>query len=117
MMVSNMECKEFAEIIEAYLSDELLVETNTQVLQHLQDCRHCREDLAARRELRERMRSSVKGSEEFRINPIFANRLIADLREVALGESTLRQFAFGPRILIPLFLGTLIIAILGIGIL
>ena len=112
-----MECKEFAEVLEAYLSDELLVETNTQVLQHLEYCRNCREDLAARRQLRQRMRTSVKSSEEFQIDPIFANRLIADLKEVALSEGTRRQFVFGPKILIPLFGAVLIIAVLGIGIL
>jgi hypothetical protein len=112
-----MECKEFAENIEAYLSDELLVETNTQVLQHLEDCRHCREDIAARRELRQRMRSSVKSSEEFQIDPIFANRLTADLKEAALSESTRRQFVLVPKILIPFFVGVLILAGIGIGLL
>src|SRR5688500_8206518 len=76
----DMECREFAEFLEAYLSDELLVETNTRVFRHLEKCRSCREDLAQKRKLRQQMRSAVIRSEEFQIDPIFANRLTADLK-------------------------------------
>ncbi|RMD51619.1 hypothetical protein D6827_01875, partial [Candidatus Parcubacteria bacterium] len=49
-----MQCREFREISEAYLSDELLVETNIQVLEHLENCPKCRGEFAAKRRLRQK---------------------------------------------------------------
>lgn len=109
----NMECSEFNEISEAYLSDELLVETNIQVFQHLQGCRKCRESFAARRKLRQQMSSSVRNAKEFQLDPVFARRLTAELKEAALFESIWRR-SLAPRILIPLFAGVLIIGVLGL---
>lgn len=109
----NMECSEFDEISEAYLSDELLVETNIQVFQHLEGCRKCRESFTARRKLRQQMSSSVRYAKEFQLDPVFARRLTAELKEAALFESTRRR-SLAPRILIPLFAGALIVGVLGL---
>lgn len=76
-----MNCKDFKEIADSYLSNELLVETNHEVLQHLENCANCRHELGARRELRETLRSAVKNSPQSQINPSFAFKLKADLRE------------------------------------
>lgn len=104
-----MQCREFGEISEAYLSDELLVETCIQVFRHLESCRKCRGSFAAKRELRERIRTAVKNSNSVQIAPMFANRLSADLQEMALHESSWRTMLFANKLLIPA-LGSLLLA-------
>ncbi len=47
-------------MMDSYLGDELLVETNHEVLRHLENCPACRNELAARRGLLAQMRSAVK---------------------------------------------------------
>jgi len=79
-----MRCQEFQEMMDSYLSDELLVETNHEVLHHLENCRTCRNELAARRSLLAQMRLAVKGASDAQLNPAFARRLENRLRETAL---------------------------------
>ncbi len=76
-----MNCKDFREIADSYLSDELLVETNHEVLRHLENCAECRREIATRRDLRERLRFAVKNSPQSQLNTAFATRLKTDLRE------------------------------------
>ena len=47
-----MQCRELREIADSYLAEELLVETNHDVLRHLEGCPACREELGARWQLR-----------------------------------------------------------------
>jgi hypothetical protein len=79
-----MRCQEFRQMIDSYLNDELLVETNHEVLRHLESCTACRSELAAHRALQTRLRAAVKSAPEMRINPVFARRLEANLRQTAL---------------------------------
>lgn len=79
-----MNCQQFREIMDSYISDELLVETNHEVLRHLENCPACRRELSAHRNLRAKLRSAVKTSPEMQINPAFAARLQTNLRETAL---------------------------------
>ncbi len=79
-----MRCQEFQEMMDSYLSDELLVETNHEVLHHLENCPACRGELGARRELLARPRSAVKHAPDARLNPAFARRLENRLRQTAL---------------------------------
>ncbi|MDQ3374044.1 MAG: zf-HC2 domain-containing protein [Acidobacteriota bacterium] len=108
-----MQCREFNEISEAYLSDELLVETNIQVFRHLENCPKCREQFAAKRELRNKVCAAVKRTPEFQINPAFATRLSANLKQTALRESGWQKFLFAPKLLIPVMASLLIFAALG----
>lgn len=85
-----MNCREFNDIIDSYLSGELLVETNHSVIRHLDQCRNCREILAVRRAIRERLSSAVRNTEESVIDSRFAARLRSDLRSQAVGPR------FGP---------------------
>ncbi|HKX83384.1 MAG TPA: hypothetical protein VJL58_04110 [Pyrinomonadaceae bacterium] len=109
-----MDCKEFSEISEAYLSDELLVETNIQVFRHLESCRKCRDYFAASRRIRQQMRSSVRDAPEFQIDPAFASRLTVELKGIAIGDSAWEKL-FTPKVLIPFFAGVLIIAVFGLS--
>lgn len=103
-----MNCKDFREIADTYLSDELLVETNHGVFQHLENCANCRQELATRREVREKLRVSLKNSPEFQMNPIFAKRLKANLREEAFQQKSW----FNWKIFAPVFATLLIVVTL-----
>lgn len=75
-----MQCRDFREIADSYLSDELLVETNHDVIAHLETCADCRRELAARRELRTILRASFAGAEEPQMPNEFVSRLHSQLR-------------------------------------
>lgn len=104
-----MQCREFSEISESYLSDELLVETNIQVFRHLENCPKCRQEFGAKRGLRQKAKHAVRNADEFQINPIFANRLRANLKETALKQNSWNKSWFAPKFLIPV-MATLLIA-------
>ncbi len=84
---STMQCSEFHDIADSYLGDELLVETNHEVLQHLEGCAACRRELAARRAVRARLRDAFSGNVALSPRTEFAERLRADLRVKALGQA------------------------------
>lgn len=100
-----MNCKDFREIADSYLSDELIVETNHEIFQHLENCADCRQELSRRRELREKLRFSLKNSTEFQMNPAFAVRLRANLKDEALRKNSW----FSWRVLTPVFASFLLI--------
>ncbi len=91
-----MNCQEFNRIIDSYLSDELLVETNHDVLRHLENCRDCRDQTSAHRELRTRLRDVVRGTPEMMIDGAFATRLRVHLCQTALSPGIFEKLtAFG----------------------
>lgn len=53
-----MDCRNFKEMLDSYLCDELSVETNHACLQHAERCSSCRAELGARRELRRTLRTA-----------------------------------------------------------
>lgn len=81
-----MQCKDFRERIDSYLKDELLVETNHDVIQHLEACAACRRELAARREIRAQLRRAFHAAPDLQMRPDFALRLRNDLKAQALGK-------------------------------
>lgn len=82
-------------MMDSYLGDELLVETNHEVLRHLEDCAACRSELAARRGLLAQMRLAFRSAPEAQINPTFAARLRNELRETALRPSVWEKLKSG----------------------
>lgn len=100
-----MNCRDFREIADSYLSDELAVETNHEVFQHLEKCANCRQELAFRREIRETLRFSLKSSSEFQMNPAFATRLRANLKDEAFRQSSW----FNWKILTPVLASLLLV--------
>jgi anti-sigma factor RsiW len=90
-----MRCQEFREMMDSYLGDELLVETNHDVLRHLENCPACRNELAARRGLLAQMRSAVKNAPEMQLNQAFAIKLRNNLRETALRPSVWEKLKSG----------------------
>ena len=90
-------------MMDSYLGDELLVETNHEVLRHLENCAACRNELAARRGLLTQMRSAFKSAPEMRMNQTFAIKLRSDLRENALHPGVWEKLKsggfFNPKIM------------------
>lgn len=92
LRVKIMRCQEFREILDSYLGDELLIKTNHNVLKHLEDCPACRQESAARRKLRTRLRLAAKNAPDVQLNPAFARRLKNNLRETALRPAFFEKF-------------------------
>src|SRR5260370_11484371 len=82
-----MQCSEFREIADSYLGNELIVETNHEVISHLEHCAECRRELAARRELRSQLREAFIKAPENQMSEEFGQRLSARLLEQAFGRS------------------------------
>jgi len=81
-----MQCREFREIADSYLGNELIVETNHEVISHLEHCPECRGELAARRELRSQLRQAFIKAPENQLRPEFARQVRTQLHDYALGK-------------------------------
>lgn len=75
-----MNCRELREITDSYLNDELLVETNHDVLRHLEGCAECREVLADRRAFRARLKQAIVDARDSHVDTAFAAKLRESLR-------------------------------------
>lgn len=75
-----MECRDVREMADSFLAAELLTETNHEILSHLDTCPVCRDDLAARRAVREGMRRAFHRSPDLAPEPEFVARLRSTLR-------------------------------------
>jgi anti-sigma factor RsiW len=105
-----MQCSDFREIADSYLSDELLIETNHDVIRHLDSCGECRSELAARRQLRYELRTKFNQTPELRVPDSFSDSLRIQLRQQALQ----RPGVVIPRIAYVGIAATLLIAV-GLG--
>ena len=47
VMTMNADCRQIRELMDSYISGELTVESNHDVLRHLERCESCRAELAA----------------------------------------------------------------------
>lgn len=110
-----MECSDFYDIADSYLGDELLVETNHEVLQHLEGCAACRRELAARRELRARLRAVFSGDAALGPQTEFADRLRADLRSNTLGQAEARPRFFRRVGGWPVAVAASLLVVVGVG--
>jgi hypothetical protein len=75
-----MECRDVRELLDSFLSEQLLVETNHELLRHLETCPDCRGDLAARRAMRNGLRRAFAHAEDLRPRPDLTVDLLAKLR-------------------------------------
>ncbi len=85
-----MDCRDVREMADSFLAEELLTETNHEILRHLETCPACRADLAARRSLREGMRQAFQRSRELDPTPEFVTRLRGSLMQRAHHASARR---------------------------
>src|SRR5262245_50598953 len=78
-----MECRDVRDMADSFLAEELLTETNHEILRHLDTCPACRADLAGRRALREGMRRAFHRAPDFGASPEFIARLRTTLEKTA----------------------------------
>lgn len=105
-----MNCKDFRELIDSYLSDELLTETNHEVLSHLENCANCRTIIEARREVRQHLRSAVLNAPQYQIGKNFSHNLRTQLQYEALKNEKAKANAwFGLKSLIPIAIGLILV--------
>src|SRR6266853_4806047 len=80
---NQMQCRDFREIADSYLSDELMIETNHEVISHLEGCAECRREMSARRELRGKLRAAFVNAPERQMRAEFGEQLKAQLKATA----------------------------------
>src|ERR1700731_2546318 len=89
-----MECRNVREMADSFLAEELLTETNHEMLRHLDTCPMCRADLAARRALRDGVRRAFQSARDLDPGPEFIRRLRTRLQETAHQRPAHRGFRF-----------------------
>jgi hypothetical protein len=75
-----MQCRDVRELADSFLSEQLLVETNHQLVRHLETCPDCRAEIGDRRTLRTTLRAAWTRSDDLAPRPEFAAELTARLR-------------------------------------
>lgn len=76
-----MECRNFKDLLDSYLCQELAVETNHELLTHAEHCPPCRAEMASRRNMRESLRRACSKD---RLSDEACERLRAKLRAEAI---------------------------------
>jgi hypothetical protein len=89
-----MQCREVRDLLDSFLGQELLVETNHEVLHHLAGCPDCRSELEARTRLRSGLQRAFRNSPELQMRPELATALVAHLRSTATTRRA-RQWSRG----------------------
>ena len=79
-----MNCRDVRDVADLFLREELLTETNHEILRHLDTCASCRTEIDARRRLRASLRSAFVRARELQPTTEFANRLRDQLRQAAV---------------------------------
>ncbi len=75
-----MDCRETRQLAEAFVSEQLLVETTQAVVAHLERCPACRAEIDGLRRLRAAARAAVEHATDLAPRPAFAAELTARLR-------------------------------------
>jgi len=89
-----MECRDVREMADSFLGEELLTETNHEILRHLDTCPVCRADLEGRRALREGVRRAFHRAPELGPSPEFVARLQTTLQGASRQGSARRAVIF-----------------------
>jgi len=80
-----MECREIRDLAEAYVSEQVLVETAQAIVAHLDRCPRCHAEVEGLRRLRASVRTAYLGSRDLSPTPTFAATLHSRLRAEAVG--------------------------------
>jgi predicted anti-sigma-YlaC factor YlaD len=92
-----MECRAVRELADSFLGDELLVETNHHILQHLATCPICRDDVASRRTWRTAVQQAFDGAHELDPSSEFLVQLRRRLRRPRLVADARSWLRFSVR--------------------
>jgi hypothetical protein len=90
-----MKCRDVRDVADSFLCEELLTETNHDILRHLDTCALCRTEIEARRRLRGALRTAFNRAPELQPAGEFANRLRDQLRQAAVHRH--RSWTFSGR--------------------
>jgi hypothetical protein len=90
-----MNCRDVREVVDSFLCEELLTETNHEILRHLDTCVSCRTELDARCRLRGALRTAFNRAPELQPAGEFADRLRDQLRQAAVHRH--RSWTFSGR--------------------
>ena len=88
-----MNCRDVRDIVDSFLGEELLTETNHEILWHLDTCPSCRTEMDARRRLRAALRSAFNHAPELQPVGDFADRLRDQLRRAPGQRHRSRMFS------------------------
>jgi hypothetical protein len=105
-----MTCGEVRELADSFLCDELLTETNHQILRHLDTCPACRREIDGRRRLRSALRGAFTRADALQPDTGFAGRLRTQLLETSAAQRRAMPF---PQRWLALAAGVLLTAGLG----
>ncbi len=78
--MSAMRCREFRDIADSFLREELSDKPPQNIIEHFESCAACRSELAARRNLRERLRAACACAPDAQVRPEFVEQLRLQLR-------------------------------------
>lgn len=90
-----MNCRDLREVADSFLCEELLTETNHEILRHLDTCPACRTEIDARRRLRGALRTAFNRAPDLQPAGEFADRLRDQLRQAAVHRH--RSWTFSTR--------------------
>jgi len=90
-----MNCRDVREVGDSFLCQELLTETNHEILRHLDSCPSCRTEIEARRRLRGALRTAFDRAPELQSTGEFTDRLRDQLRHAAVHRN--RSWTFSGR--------------------
>ena len=63
LQFENKECRRVRALLDSFLNNELLIETNHEVLKHLETCKECATELEGRTRLKQRLQQAVRKDE------------------------------------------------------
>src|SRR5262249_14743463 len=78
-----MQCREVRDLLDSFLGEELLVETNHDLMRHLETCPDCRAELEARRQMRIVLGRAFNRAATLQPRPDFAASVLAQVRTAA----------------------------------
>ncbi len=85
-----MECRDVRPLIDAFVSEQLLVETTQAIVVHLEKCPACRAEVEGLRRLRAATRAAFASAPELEPRPEFASALSAHLQTQAAQHTPAR---------------------------
>lgn len=104
-----MQCRDARELLDSFIGEELLVETNHELLRHLANCPECNAELEGRRRIRSGLKQAFRRSADLQVRPEFANELTTRLRTSSQSPATqawLRWLAIAASLLVVVGAGT-----------
>jgi anti-sigma factor RsiW len=74
-----MQCRDARELLDSFIGEELLVETNHELLRHLATCLECSAELEGRRRIRSGLKQAFGRSADLQLRPRFTEEVTARL--------------------------------------